>query len=88
MSHGQFVNSALKEIPNSDEEWVKFFCSHDYYNKRMTLPSSEPVNSCMKRMLQLDSRSVTEGRRISNPRRSRDEETLMNCLRISDFERY
>ena len=100
MSHGQFLNSTVSEIPNSDEEWMKFFCSHDYYNKRMALPSFEPVNSCMERMLQLDSRSFSN-LRVShwdsksglwiddsipvNPRRSKDEETLMRCLEISDF---
>ena len=100
MSHGQFINSTVSFIPNSDEEWMKFFCSHDYYNKRMALPSFESMHSCMERMLQLDSRSFSK-LRVSrwdsesgvwiddsiplNPRRSKDEETLMRCLGISDF---
>ena len=87
MSHGQFLNSTMKEIPNSDEEWMKFYCSHEYYNKRMMLPSFEPVNSCMERMLRLDSRSVVQGKSMSNPRRSPDEETLMKCLRMRDFRK-
>ena len=84
MSHGQFINSTVSEIPNSDEEWMKFFCSHEYYNKRMALPSSGPVNFCMARMLQLDSRLLTRDG-IPNPGRSPNEATMMDCLRISDF---
>ena len=83
MSHGQFVNSTVKEIPNSDEEWIKFYCSHDYYNKRMALPSFQPVNFCMARMLQLDSRSMTRDG-IPNPARSPNEVTMMDCLGVSD----
>ena len=100
MSHGQFVNSTVSEVPNSDEKWMKFYCSHDYYNKRMALPSFQPVNSCLERMLRLDSRSVSKFRIFrwdskseqwieysnSNPRRSEDEEALMRCLEIDDFQ--
>ena len=66
MSHEQFVNSTVKQIPNSDEGWVKFFCSHDYYNKRMALPSSEPFNSCLERMLRLGLSIREYGKEVAN----------------------
>ena len=91
VSRGEFPESRmLRSAPKTNIEWMRFFCTHDYFVRRRQLTDMQEGKECLENMIYLDSRIVFEdesgNKTVRIPAPGPAESVLIKCLDYHEEE--